>query len=272
MKKIILSCALAISTYTYASTCSIIIPQRAGGATDVVARVMQRHNNNIIVDYKPSAYAATAISHADKNPSIGILAYPMMYSKNNPDQNPNVDVIKIFGAYDHGIVTNKNISFSDILKKKLNVGISFIGSPAHVIGEQLKAKNQQLELIAFGGDANAYAAVRNGDVDVYISALPNIEKWSNEQGFKVLSRIPAIGNTVQEGVTMTNVSRFGIFMSKNASEEQRQNMLKCINDALNSKTIKSDFKAINLNMLNEEGKEANKTIQFYNDILRYYGI
>lgn len=272
MKNILLAALLTASALVNAQTCTIIVPQKPGGASDVVARILQKHNQNIVVDYKPGAYIIPAMAYADKNTGVGILTTPAMYGKNSPEQSPNVDIVKIFGAYDHGILTNKNVTFNDILTKKINVGISFVGSPAHVIGEQLKSKNPNIELVAFGGDANAFTATKSGDVDVYITAWPSVDKWSAEHNFKVLAKIPSSGNYTQEGVTLTNVSRFGIFMSKNATKEQKTSMLGCINAAFSDPEIKKDFKNIHMNVLNQEDKEAEKTVNLYIETLKQYGI
>jgi tripartite-type tricarboxylate transporter receptor subunit TctC len=272
MKKIILSFLLAATSYVNAQTCTIVLTLKPGGATDNIARILQKHNPDILVDYKPGAYAIPAMNYADKNPSVVILSQPSMYSKQSPNQTPNVDVIKVFGAYDHGIVTSKNITFADLLTKKINIGISFIGSPAHVIGEQLKSKNPKIELIAFGGDTAAFTSVKNGDVDAYITAWPSIHNWTIDHGFKNLARVNSITGVVQEGVSLSNISRVGLFMSKNATKEQKEQSLKCLNVAINSEGAKRELKENHLTLLNQEGNEAIKSIQTYIDVLKYYGI
>jgi len=272
MKKIILSLLLAAASYANAQTCTIVLALKPGGATDIIARILQRYNPDIVVDYKPGAYAIPAMSYIDKNTRAVILSQPAMYSKQSPNQEPNVDVIKVFGAYDHGIVTSKNLTFNDLLTKKINIGISFIGSPAHVIGEQLKSKNPKIELIAFGGDTTAFTSVKNGDVDAYITAWPSIHNWTTDHGFKNLARINSINGTTQEGIELSNVSRVGLFMSKNATQEQKAETLKCVNKAINNEDAKRELKENHLTILNQEGNDAVKSIQTYVNTLKYYGI
>jgi len=273
MKKLILSIALAIATHSvFANTCNIVVPIKPGGATDIVARIMQKYNPNITIDYRPGVYVSAAISYAENNPSAGIITLPTMYSSQNPNKNPNVTAIKVFGSYDHGIITNKDITISDILTKKMNVGISFFGSPAHVIGEQLKEKNPNINLVSFGGDTNALASVKNGDVDVYITAWPSIESWTNDFKFKTLLKITAGAGVMIEDIKLTNISLFAIFMSNNSTREQRSHMLNCVNTALNNEGLKNDFKKIYMNILNEDEEKATKSIQNYINTLIRYGI
>lgn len=274
MKKLIVLLTIFMSQLSFAQQsqqCTIVSPLKPGGAFDSIIRILQKYNPDITHTYKPGAYSLPAIDYADKNPEVAILSLPAMYSKNSPEKNPNVEILKIIGSYDHGIITSKNIKFSDLLTKKVNIGVNFLGSPGHIIAEQIRLKNPNAQLIPFGGDSAALVPLKMGDVDAYVSAFPSIDKWHNEYQFKILAKI-GTNDVVQDNVTMMNVSRVGIFMSKNATDAQKERLMKCIDTALNNEELKKEFRDIFLTPLNITGKEANKHIQKYIDTLNLYGI
>lgn len=272
--KRILSTLLLASSSTFAGTCGIVIPLPPGGALDIYARTMQRINKEVVVDYKPGAYMAQAINYIENNKSYAILSVPSMYSTQNPlvkDHVNNIELIKIISSSDQVVLTNKGLNFQQLLTGKINIGIPLVGGPQHIIAMQIKEKNPDVEIIPLGGDVKALPAIKLNDVDIYITAAANADKWVEEFKFKQVVRVPAARTITEQGVQLTNMVYNSIFVHRGATQEQRENIVNCVNDVTRTDEWNKTLKSIGVTSLDVQGKEKDKVISDYIKMLQKYG-
>ena len=264
-----------ISTSTFANTCTIVIPLPPGGAFDVYARTMQRINKDVVIEYKPGAYMSQAIGYIESNKQYAILSVPSHYSLQNPllkEHTSTIEPIRVIASSDQIILSNKDIDLKKLLTEKINIGIPLLGGPQHLIAMQIKEKNPNVEIVPLGGDVKALPVLKLNDVDAYITSSTNALKWIESFNFKQIVRVPAIKSITQNGITLTNVSSNLIFMHKNSSAEQKNNINECIDKIVKSDQWEEALKSMNVTPLDINGKEKDKIIQDYQKILHNYGL
>jgi tripartite-type tricarboxylate transporter receptor subunit TctC len=268
---IILSCIISFN----AIPCTLIVPQPPGGTTDFYARTMQKINKDIIVEYKPGAYMSSAINYIENNKGFAIINVPSYYSTQNPklkEHLQSVEPIRFILSSDQSIVTNKNLSFDQLLSGPINIGVPFFGGPQHVIAMQLKDKNPNIEIIPMNGDAKALPVITINQIDVYITSFATISKWIDGFGFKEVIRIPANKTITERGVSMTNVAHTGLFMSKHSTEEQRLAINSCITKSIQSDEWKDTLKSGHVVPLDVSAHEKDKMVYDYSRLLNKYGL
>lgn len=264
IKAIITFCiVITMQITTWANECNLVVAQQPGGATDLYLRAMQRINPDIRIEYKPGAFANLAINHINTNTSSALWSAPIMFSKDNSIE-VDIEYLKFIVATDIIIVSNKNLSTADFLNKPIMLGIPFLGSPPHIVAEQLKLVNPNITMIPTGGDVKALPLLMNKEVDAYISATPNMIKWLRD--FKTLNEVMLIDTdkkTVIRGVEIHNPSIVGIAMSKKSSLQEKQHIAECFNKVINTDEWKVSAKAMNIKAIDISGKDLDKALNNY---------
>lgn len=274
MKKIIYSLLLLLSALpTWANNCSMIIPFPAGGSSDLYGRILQKQNPDINITYKPGAFASQSISVIRANKDAFILGIANMFSAENPDKNPNVELLTILFFIDAMILTNKNITISDLLAKNANVGIPVIGHANHTIALKIKQKNPNLEIIPFGGDVKGLPSLINKDVDAYIVSSPLGKQWVNQYPtLKILAEISYNRPYKLGDFTLESLNFVGIFVNKDASFEQKQNAINCVQKSMSQRAYYDEFLKIGIMPIAIFGKEKDDALKRHIELLREVGL
>lgn len=274
MKKLfVLICSILLVNSAAAEKCSLVIPWGAGGSSDLAARALQKGNNDIIIDYKPGAYASVAISHLANNPGSFLLSAPVMLSSQNPNKDANIDIVRVMYGFDMSIVTGKNMTIEDLLTKKVNIGIPSVGIINHAIALELKQHNPNIELVTTGSDAKTLPLLMNGDIDAYVSTDNIAKRWS--QGFenvRIVIKLPFGEKVNARQFSFTNYGFHGIILYKSASEKQKENVNRCLDLAISSSEFKSEVDKLGLRVINAKGVDSAKIVNAYLDSMKKHGL
>lgn len=257
----------------WANSCTMVLPFPAGGSSDLYSKIIQKQNTDIVIQYKPGAFAAVATSAMQTNKDWFMLSVANMYSAGNPNKNINLELLKILFFIDSMIITNKNISFSDLLTKKVNVGVPVIGHTHHAISLAIKQKNPNLEVISFGGDVKALPALISGDIDAYVISSPIGNNWLSQfPSLNLVSDIPFNKPYMSEGVVLESLNFFGVFVHKDATPEQKQHALNCIQKSISQPGYVEEFSRIGIKPKEFNGKEKDNILNRYITSLRLVGL
>lgn len=224
--------ALADAAYP-TKAITLVVPQAAGGANDVIARVVaqrlsEQMGQPVIVDNRPGAGGtlATAATARAKHDGYTLLLTadsahvigPALYR--NPGFDPVKDFEPVAPVATAGYVLVANPSFPAnnvtelIALAKARPGQYAIASAGngtlnHLIGEQLqKAAGIQLQHVPYKGSAAAATDVVGGQVPLSVQSLPSSIAFIkggklkvlgvvNERRVAALPGVPTIGETLK---------------------------------------------------------------------------
>jgi len=273
MKKLLILICCIFSIQSWANSCTMVLPFPPGGSSDLYSKIIQKQNSDIIIQYKPGAFAASATSAMQANKDWFMLSVANMYSVDNPNKTINVELLKILFFIDSMIITNKNVSFSDLLNKKVNVGIPAIGHTHHAISLAIKQKNPNLEVIPFGGDVKALPALINGDIDAYVISSPIGNSWLKQfPSLKLVADIPFSSPYKADGIVLESINFFGVFVHKDATPEQKQHVISCIQNSISQPGYNEEFSHIGIKPREFNGKDKDTILNRYVNSLRQVGL
>jgi tripartite-type tricarboxylate transporter receptor subunit TctC len=190
----------------------LIVPFAAGGAVDVLARLLagklsDQLGQTIVVENKPGAGGTLAADMVAKSAPDG---YTILQNTNGAAIAPALYKSLPFDAKDFAPVTQlvaSNLilvaspksgitSVTDLIARaeadpgKLNYGSSGVGNPLHLTMEMIKhATGMEIVAVPFRGDAQINAALIAGEVEVAVVPLATAVPLINE------GRIRALGLT-----------------------------------------------------------------------------
>jgi ABC-type amino acid transport substrate-binding protein len=142
-----------------------------------------------------------------------------------------------------------------------------------VISLTLKQRNPDLEVIQFGADAKALTSVINGDIDAYVISSPIGNEWLKQfPKLKLLADIPYGKPFRSNGVTLESLNFFGVFVHKEATPEQKQNALNCINRSISQPTYSEEFARIGIRTRDFNDKEKDQLLDRYIQGMRRVGL
>jgi hypothetical protein len=273
MKNIFFAIILSLFSFSaLASTCNLVLPFPPGGSGELYGRIFEKHNNNITLHFKPGAYSTVGVSSLEKNKSWFMLGVPNMFSDKNPNKNPNVELVKVLFYIDTMIITSKDISFKNIIEDKVNIGIPLLGHTHHATALYIKEKNEKAEVIPFGGDAKALPSLLEKDIDAYVISSPIGNEWIKSfPQLKVLANIPYGSPFVFKNIKLESVNFFGVFVHKDASSKERDDILKCISDVTLNPKYYEDFNKIGLNP-KDFNDNTNTHLEKYLSVMRKVGL
>jgi len=275
MKKTIAATLLAASMSTAfaadANVCNIVIDYPAGGTSDQYVRLLQKNNPNIQIEYRPGGGGALAIHQLNENKNYAWFGSPVFALSNSPVKDPPVELVRILVGAPILAVTNKNITWEQILSgKKINIGVPAIGTSHQLIGLQLKEHNPNIEVIPTSGDNKALPMVMNGDLDVYLISATAGLKWIDD--FKVQNIFTVTYNKpfVKGKVELNYLGFNGIFVHKDATPEQKAHLMACVETATTPKDWQETLKKMGAEPIDLTGAEKDKAFAKFVQLLRKY--
>lgn len=270
MKRLVVSLTALITNVVLA--CNLVVPYAAGGPGGAFGKLMQDANPNIeVLQYKPGAFAAQAINFLDSNKDYMLAASPMMYSEQNPNQNPAVDLVSIPIMYNQVALTNKGVSFDDLLNKPLMVGIPNLAGSQHLLALELQRANPKLTIVP-APTASGLQLLKNKEIDAYIIGGNPANKWAVDFGFDKIFEIPLGKRSItKSGVTLHNYAVFAIFAHKDASPAQRAKIDVCAKDIVASPKWKDGLASLEAASPGMSAADEQKFLTTYREVLKKNG-
>jgi tripartite-type tricarboxylate transporter receptor subunit TctC len=262
-----------VTSIVHANTCKMVIDYPAGGALDNQARLLMSANPDFKqLEYKVGGMSALAIRHLEENKDIVFFGSPAAFGTNSPIKNPPIELVKIVLSAPLYALTNKDITWDKLIKEKINLGIPGLGTSHHVLALQLKEINPNIEIIPTGGDNKALPLIVNKDLDVYLVSSTNGFNWSRDFNLKQVFTI-ALGEKFKRGnITLTSVAFNGMFVHKDATPEQKANIINCIEKAVTTNTWIDTLNSLKVTPLNIDGAEKDRLMNQYVSYMKKYGL
>ncbi len=296
---------MAISTVTCAQDfkgpIKIVVPFGAGGATDVVARLLapglSKHlGQSVIVENKPGASgqlgtAAVKVAPADGSTFLlaldhSVVVVPML------TPTANYDAVKDFVAV--GQVARfqwtfsvpftspaKNLGeFVEVVRKdptQGNYGVPLQGGVPDIIGSVLSAKgNVKMEAVPFGGSAALMPQLLGGHLAAGVTGEPEgLQMFKGGKvrilaisGGKRSTFLPNVPTFEEQGYTGLNVNSFNAFFApKGLPRALAEKFNAAVRETLNDKEVQQKIHEMSLEItpanLDESAKELNKSYEFW---------
>jgi len=201
----------------------LIVPFAAGGAVDVLARLIgaklsDQLNQPVIIENRPGAGGTLGADAVAKSPPDG---YTILQNTNGAAIAPALvrnlpfDAMKDFAPVTQIVASNlvlvaslksginsvpELIALAKSKPGKLNYGSSGIGNPLHLTMEMLKhATGADIVAVPFRGDAQIHAALLGGEVEIAVVPLATAVELIKDNRIRALGitgakRSPAVPN------------------------------------------------------------------------------
>lgn len=244
----LLACAVALPLAAAAQNyptkaVSLVVPYPAGGATDVIARMVadkltQTWGQPVVVSNKPGAGTLIAAEFVARAPGDGYTLYMTtaahtisanLYKKIPYDPIKDFTPITLTSTIPLVLVTNPSVPVKNlselIAKAKADPGMSFAstgnGTPQHLTMELFKAKNKlTLTHVPYKGDAPMLTDLIGGQVPMAFvtlsAALPHIKAGKLKAvalaHSKRVDAIPSVPTFTEAGMPgFVSATWFGLF-------------------------------------------------------------
>ncbi len=211
---------------------TVIVPQAAGGANDVIARVIaqkltEQLGKNFIVDNRVGAggnvgTVAAARAKADGytlmiTADSSMVINPALYKSTGFDPVKDFEPIGTLATAGYVLVANplfpanntaELIALAKQQPGKINIGSAGNGTLNHLIGEMLgKAADIEMVHVPYKGSAAAVADLVSGQIQVSVQSVPSSIAFIRSGKVKVLGvvnpkRLPAIPDAPTIGETI----------------------------------------------------------------------
>jgi len=201
----------------------LIVPFAAGGAVDVLARLIgaklsDQLNQPVIIENRPGAGGTLGADAVAKSPPDG---YTILQNTNGAAIAPALvrnlpfDAMKDFAPVTQIVASNlvlvaslksginsvpELIAMAKSKPGKLNYGSSGLGNPLHLTMEMLKhATGADIVAVPFRGDAQIHAALLGGEVEIAVVPLATAVELIKDNRIRALGitgakRSPAVPN------------------------------------------------------------------------------
>lgn len=253
--------------------CGVIIDFPPGGTSDRYARLLEKFNSDYKIEYKPGGMSVPAVNFLGDNLSYIYLGSPVLFGDKSPLKNPPIELYKILIAAPVLAVTTKNLTFDDLLNGKINIGVPGLGTSHHLIGLQLKEHNSDIEIVPTGGDSKALPMVKNKDLDIYLISATTGLNWLNQfNDIKNVFTVEFNKPFVRGKIRLQSVGFNGAFIHKNASPEQKQIAIECLEKALKNPEWTSELAKMGAGPVQISGKEKDDALKLYVETLRKFGL
>lgn len=262
---------LAASFGAHAKECGVVLDVPPGGAADRYARLLQKYNPDFKVEFRPGGLSVPAVNFLRDNPTYIYLGIPALFGPKSPFQDPPIEMYKILFAAPIMAITTKNITFEQILNSKINLGIPALNTAHDLIAEQLREKNSSLQVISTGGNVKGLPLVINGDLDVFLVSSTDGVKWMSQ--FPQIKNIFTVELTkpfVKNNVRLVSVGFNGAFLFKNASKEQKELAINCLEKAIQNKNWFEDMDAIGASPIIIGDKAKDDYVKQFVEMLKKY--
>jgi tripartite-type tricarboxylate transporter receptor subunit TctC len=149
--KKLLSLIASICIFSSASATEFTVYFGPGGVSDRATRVITKHlPENYLVVNRPGAGGRIAISHLQKTESIMLATMSQIYVTNNLMSTPagydaekDLEIIATIGTTPNLLACKKSLGFTevkDLVGKKLNFGVTGVGTSEHIATATLLTK------------------------------------------------------------------------------------------------------------------------------------
>ena len=212
---------------------TIVSPFAAGGATDVLARVVAHRlgeiwKQSVVVENKAGAGGVIATGYVANSKADGytlllgsvgpIEVLPSLLKKLPYDPEKDLAAVSMLVNVENVLVVNNSvpaksvkelIAFAKKNPGSLNFGSSGIGTTGHLAGEVFKQQtNIEMQHVPYRGGAPAANALLAGDVQLSFATVPSVVGHVNAgklralavTGSESLSALPGVPPIKDEGV------------------------------------------------------------------------
>lgn len=202
---------------------TLVVPYPAGGATDVIARMIgeklgQQWGQTVIINNRPGAGTTLAAEQLARSPGDGYTLYmttaahtisASLYRKLNYDPIKDFAPITLSSTIPLVLVTNPSLPVKDLKSlvayaKASPQGLTYAstgnGTPQHLTGELFKSKTQtNLTHVPYRGDAPMITDLIGGQVQMAFVTLSAALPYIQSGKLKAIAlaspvRVKAIGN------------------------------------------------------------------------------
>jgi len=195
---------------------TLIVPFGAGGALDLIARVLADGLRNelgqpVIVDNKPGASGLLAMRLAAGAAPDGYtiilssesnhILLPLVDSKFPLDVSKEFVPISLSGQFQHTLIVKKEMpvtSVTDLVDHlkanpgKLSFGSSGVGTQAHIAGEFLSLVTQsKMVHVPYRSSPAALNDLLAGNLDVNIQSMPAVRSYVDSPRLRMLAVLSA---------------------------------------------------------------------------------
>lgn len=265
-----------ISTVALAkSDCGIVLDVPPGSTLESYARIMQKNNPELKIEFRPGGMSANAINLLNSERTYFLLTTPSMFGENNPVKNPPIELIRIPVIPSFYALTNskKEITWDKALSEKINIGFSHFGSVGHTIGLQLQQHNPKIVLVPVGGELKGLPLLLNGDLDIFILSSGTAIPWINSYKFNTLFRLQFNKKFVHNNVSLISLGFVGVFIHKSSTIEEKSRIVECLDKGLTPfESFSNSVKNLNAEAVNLSGEEINKALDAYIAMMKKYGL
>lgn len=253
------------------SKCGVVIDFPPGGTSDRYARLLQKYNSDYKIEYRTGGMSVPAVNFIGENQEFIYLGSPVLFGDKSPLKDPPIELYKILIAAPIIAVTSKSIDWNTLLTGKVNIGVPGLGTSHHLIVEQLKEHNANIQVVPTGGDNKALPMVISGDLDIYlISATSGLVWLENYKQIKDLFTVEFNKPFVRGNVKLQSVGFNGAFIHKSASAVQRQKAIDCLDKVTSQPGWTDELKKMGAGPVQITGKDKEAALKLYVDTLRKY--
>ena len=256
---------------------TVIVPQAAGGANDVIARVLaqkltEQLGKNFIVDNRVGAggnVGTVVAAHAKADgytlmitADSSMVINPALYKSTGFDPVRDFEPIGTLATAGYVLVANplfpanntaELIALAKQQPGKINIGSAGNGTLNHLIGEMLgKAADIEMVHVPYKGSAAAVADLVSGQIQVSVQSLPSSIAFIRSGKVKVLGvvnpkRLPAIPDAPTIGETVKGFGAtpwYGMFAPAGTPKAILAQLNAEIAKALESKDVQERLAAV----------------------------
>jgi tripartite-type tricarboxylate transporter receptor subunit TctC len=191
---------------------TMLVPFGAGGALDLIARVLAEGLRNelgqtILVDNKPGASGLLAMRLAAGAPPDGYtiilssesnhILLPLLDSKFPMDVAKEFVPVSLSGQFQHTLIVKKELPVSSVKELmeylranpgKLSFGSSGVGTQAHIAGEYLSLLTQsKMVHVPYRSSPAALNDLLAGNLDINFQSMPAVRSYVDSPRLKMLA-------------------------------------------------------------------------------------
>ena len=195
---------------------TMLVPFGAGGALDLIARVLADGLRNelgqtVLVDNKPGASGLLAMRLAAGAAPDGYtiilssesnhILLPLLDNKFPMDVTKEFVPISLSGQFQHTLILKKELPVSSVKELvdylranpgKLSFGSSGVGTQAHIAGEYLSLLTQsKMVHVPYRSSPAALNDLLAGDLDINFQSMPAVRSYVDSPRLKMLAVLSA---------------------------------------------------------------------------------
>lgn len=237
---------------------TLVVPFGAGGALDLIARVLadglrNEFNQTIVVDNKPGASGLLAMRQVASAAPDGLTI--ILSSESNHvllpllDERFPLDVTKDFvpvslsGQFQHTLIVKKELPVASVNELvsylranpgKLSFGSSGVGTQAHIAGEYLSLLTQsKLVHVPYRSSPAALNDLLAGNLDINFQSMPAVRSYTDSSRLKMLAvlsqkrldELPNLPTMIEAGLPDFQLSSWmGVFGPAGLPDDIRQKL------------------------------------------------